>query len=114
MQVVSDDDVEQIVRSKSAIARRFDMIAGYKEFLLAVRSGEDASFGIVGAVSEKLQSQKWVGGAAFSQVNLDRVWLPFLILAALHPDVSCKATDNPFLRHAFAFLFSFACKHRRV
>src|SRR5215467_5420817 len=66
MQIVSDHDVEQIIRSQSAIARRFDVIAGHKEFLLTVRSREDAGFGIIGAVSEKLQSQKRMSGPAFS------------------------------------------------
>ena len=67
---------------KSAIARRFDVIAGYKKFLLAIRSGEDSGLGIIGTVSEKLQSQKRMRSAAFSQVNLDRVRLPFSILRA--------------------------------
>ena len=66
MQIVSDHNVEQIVRSQSAIARRFDVIAGHKEFLLAIKSSEDAGFGIIGAVSKKLQSQKRISGPAFS------------------------------------------------
>jgi hypothetical protein len=66
MQIVPHDDVEQVVRSQSAIARRFHVIAGHKELLLAVRSREDAGSGIIGAVSEKLQSQKRMSGPAFS------------------------------------------------
>ena len=42
VQIVSHHNVEQIVRSQSAIPRRFDVIAGNKKFLLAVRSREDA------------------------------------------------------------------------
>src|SRR5262245_32572750 len=102
MQIVPDHNVKQIVRSKSAIARRFDVIAGHKEFLLAVRSREDASFGVVGAVSEKLQSQKRVSSAAFSQVNFDRVRLPFSILRTHHHKIQSETTDNTFFGQTFA------------
>src|SRR3954468_13382131 len=66
MQVVPHNDVEQIVRSKSAIARRLDVIASYEKFLLTIRSCEDASLRVVISIGKKLQSQKWVSGAAFS------------------------------------------------
>src|SRR6476620_2805031 len=64
MQVVPHHDVEQVVRSKSSIAGRFDMVAGYKEFLLTIRSCEDASLRIVSSIGKKLQSQKRMSGAA--------------------------------------------------
>src|SRR4030095_4030872 len=50
MQVMPHHNVEQVVRSKSPIARRFDVIAGYKEFLLTIRSCEDARLRIVSSV----------------------------------------------------------------
>jgi hypothetical protein len=56
MQVVPHDNVEQVVRSKSPIARRLDVIAGYEEFLLTIRSREDASLRIVSSIGKKLQS----------------------------------------------------------
>ena len=66
MQVVPHDNIEQVVRSKSPIARRFDVVAGHKEFLLTIRSREDPSLRIVGSIGKKLQSQKRMSGAAFS------------------------------------------------
>src|SRR6476660_8319997 len=66
MQVVPHDNIEQVVRSKSPIARRLNMIACYKELLLTIRSREDPSLRIVGSIGKKLQSQKRMSGAAFS------------------------------------------------
>src|SRR6476661_1952712 len=66
MQVVPHDNIEQVVRSKSPIARRLNMIAGYEKFPLTVRSREDAGLRIVSSIGEKLQSQKRMSGAAFS------------------------------------------------
>src|SRR6266550_9216672 len=76
MQVMPHYDVEQIVRSKSPIARRLDVIASHKEFLLAIRSRENTSLRIVSSIGKKLQSQERMSGTAFSQVNLNRVRLP--------------------------------------
>ena len=50
MQIVPHNDVEQVVRSKSPVARRLHVIAGYEKFLLTVRSREDASLRIVSSV----------------------------------------------------------------
>jgi hypothetical protein len=66
MQVMPHDNIEQVVRSKSPIARRLDVIAGYKELLLTIPSGEDASLRVVSSIGKKLQSQKRMCGAAFS------------------------------------------------
>src|SRR6476620_5391552 len=66
MQVVPHDNIEQVVRSKSPIARRLNVIAGYKELLLTIRSREDPSLRIVGSIGKKLQSQNRMSGAAFS------------------------------------------------
>ena len=66
MQVVPHDNIEQVVRSKSPIARRLNVIAGYKELLLTIRSREDPSLRIVSSIGKKLQSQKRMSGAAFS------------------------------------------------
>src|SRR5882724_6042921 len=107
MQVVPHHDVEKIVRSKSSIARRFDVIAGHKEFLLPVRSRENASFRIVGTISEKLQSQKRMSRAAFSQVNLDGVRLPCSILRAHNHKIQGETTDNTFFGQTPAYLCSF-------
>src|SRR5437867_6724378 len=84
VQVMPHNDIEKIVRSQSAIARRFDVVASDKKFLLAIRRREDAGLGIVGAIGKKLQGQKWMSGTAFSQVNLDSIRLPFAILRAHH------------------------------
>jgi hypothetical protein len=66
MQVMPHNDVEQIVWSKSPIARRLDVIAGHKEFLLTIRSREDPSLRIISSIGKKLESQKRMSGAAFS------------------------------------------------
>src|SRR5262245_64380548 len=65
MQFVPHHDVEQVVRSKSPISRRFDVVAGHKEFLLTIRSREDARLSIVNPIGKKLQSQKRMSSAAF-------------------------------------------------
>jgi len=56
MQIVPHDNVEQVVRGKSTIARRLDMIAGHEEFLLTIRSRKDARLRIVSSIGKKLQS----------------------------------------------------------
>src|SRR5882724_80835 len=114
MQVMPNDNVKQVVRSKSPIARRLDVVAGYEEFLLTIRSCEDAYLGIIGAVSEKLQGQKRMSGAAFSQVNLNRVRLPFSVLRAHHYKIQGEATDNTFFGQTFAYLGSFACNEAGI
>src|SRR4030095_12512230 len=65
MQFVPHDNVEQVVWSKSPVARRFDVIAGYEKFLLTIRSREDASLRIVSSIGKKLQSQKRMSRASF-------------------------------------------------
>src|SRR6266513_2658000 len=114
MQVVPDYNVEQIVRSKSSIARLFVVSAGYEKFLLAIGSREDASLRIIGTVGEKLQSQKRVSGAAFSQVNLNRVRLPFPILRAHHHKIQSKTTDNALFCQTSPHLCSFVCNQGSV
>ena len=61
------------------------MIAGHKEFLLAIRSRQDSRFGFIGTFGEKLQSQKRMRGPAFSQVNLDRVPAPIFHSSRAQP-----------------------------
>src|SRR5262245_23561885 len=114
MQVVPHDNVEQVVGSQSAIACRFDVIAGHKEFLLAIRSRKDSRFGIIGAVSEKLQSQKRMRSAAFSQINFDRVWLPFSIFRPHNDEIQSEATNNPLFGQTFAYLCSFLSNNAGV
>src|SRR5262245_11848148 len=104
MQIVPHDNVKQIVRSKSPIARRLDVIAGYEKFLLTIRRRENTSLWIVSSVGKKLQSQKWMSGAAFSQVNLDCVRLPFAIFRAHHHKIQRKAADNAFFGQTPAYL----------
>src|SRR5215467_9438262 len=83
------------------------MIAGDKKFLLTVGSRENAGLGIIHAVGEKLQSQKRMSGAAFSQINLDGVRLPCSILHAHDHKIQSEATNNTFLGQAPAYLCSF-------
>src|SRR5204862_2866142 len=110
----ADDDVEKVVRSKSSISPRFDVIAGYEKLLLAIRRREDASVRIIGTIGEKLQSQKRMSGAAFSQVNLDCVRLPFSILGAHHHKIQGETTDNALFRQTSPHLCSFVCNERKL
>src|SRR5262245_1761357 len=114
MQVVPHNNIKEIVWSQSPIPRRFNVIASHKEFLLAGRSREDAGFGVVGTVSEELQSQKRMSSAAFSQVDFDRVRLPFSVLRPNNHKIQSKPTENAFLGQAFTYLFGFACNQRSV
>ena len=76
MQTSPNDQIEKIVRRESAIVRRFDVIAGDEMFLLSVRREERRLFGVIGSTGQELQSEKRMGGAAFAQVDLDRVSFP--------------------------------------
>src|SRR5215469_2574579 len=84
MQVVPHYDVEKIVRRERPIRRRLDMIAGNKKLLLPIGRSEDRRLRVIGAVGKKLQSQKRMSSAAFSQVNLDGIRLPFSIRTYYH------------------------------
>ena len=49
------DEIEDVIRGESSIARRFDMIAGHEKFLAPVRRDKGAAFRIVNAAGKKLQ-----------------------------------------------------------
>ncbi len=49
------------------------MIARDEEFFLAVRRGEGRACRVVGTGGQELEGKKWMGRAAFAQVDLDRV-----------------------------------------
>src|SRR5438128_3600525 len=76
VQVVTDHNVEKIVWSKCAILRRLNMIAGDKELLLPIWGCEDPGVRVVCSVGKKLQGQKWMSGATFSQINFYGIRLP--------------------------------------
>jgi hypothetical protein len=83
------------------------VVTGDKKFLLPVRSSENRGLRIVGAVGEKLQSQKWMGGSAFSQINLNGVCVPFSIRAH-HHKIQSKASDDSFFGETLANLRRFS------
>src|SRR5260370_20639876 len=113
MQVVPHDNVEKIVRSQSAITRRFNVIAGNKKLLLSIGSSKDRRLRIVCTVSEKLQSQKGMSCSAFSQIDLDGVRVPFSIRAH-HDKIQSEASDNSFFCETLAHLCCFPRDQRIV
>src|SRR6266487_6858680 len=113
MQIVPHHDVEKIVRSQCAIRGRLDMVAGNKEFLLPIWSFEDRGLRIVCSVGKKLQSQKWMSGPAFSQINLDGVRVP-LSIQAYHHKIQSETPYHSFLRETSAYLGSLPGDQRSV
>src|SRR5438552_15463187 len=97
VQLVAHHDIEKIVWSKRAIRRRLDVIAGDKKLFLPIWGCEDRGLRIVGSVGEKLQGQKGMSGAAFSQVNLDGVRLPFSV-GPYHHKIQGETPDDSFVR----------------
>src|SRR5947199_365020 len=113
VQVVPHHDVKKIVGRQGAILGRLDVVAGDKKLLPAIRSCEDRRLRIVGAVGEKLQGQKRMSCAAFSQVNLDGIRLPFSVGAYNHK-IQSETPYHSFLRQTPADLGSFPGNQRSV
>ena len=96
MQTAADDEIEKIVRRITAIERRLEMIARDEELFAPVRRSKGCAGRIVSTAGQKLQGEKWVGGAAFTQIDFDRVGLPGCALVrARHDEIECEATDDP-------------------
>ena len=55
VQAAPNDEIEDIIRGESFIARRFEMIARHEKFLAPVRRDKGTVFGIVNTAGEKLQ-----------------------------------------------------------
>ncbi len=72
------------------------MIARNEKFLLSVRRSEDRAFRIIGSAGQKLQSEKWMGGAAFAQIDFDGIRLPVRGLAGARYDkIEREASITP-------------------
>ena len=114
VQVVPDDYIEKIVRSKCAIRGRLDVVAGNKKLLLPIWGREYPGVRIVCSVGKKLQSQKWMSGPAFSQVNLDGIRLPFSMFPRHDHKIQSETTYDPFVRQTPAYLGSLPGDQRGV
>src|SRR6266513_686892 len=104
VQVVPDDNVEEIVRSQSSIMRRLDVIAGDEKLLLSAGSSKDRGLRIVCTVSKKLQSQKGMSRSAFSQIDLDGIWVPLSVARTHHYKIQNEPSDDAFSRKTLANL----------
>ena len=89
------------------------MVTGDEEFLLPIRGCKDPSVGIIGSIGKKLQGQKWMCGAAFSQIDLNGVRLPFSV-GAHHHKIQSETPYHSFLRQTSAYLGSFPGDQRSV
>ena len=76
VEAAPNDEIEDIIRRESSIARRFEMIAGDEKFSAPVRRDEGGAFRIVNASGQKLQSQERMSGSTFPQIDLDGVGFP--------------------------------------
>src|SRR5206468_11409184 len=103
VQAMTHNYIKKIVRRQSTITWRFNVIARNKKLLLSVGSSKDCRLRIVSTVSKKLQSQKRMSRPAFSQIDLDGVWLP-LSVRAHHDKIQSEASDNSFSRETTANL----------
>src|SRR5262245_37252148 len=70
------------------------MVARDEVFRLAARCTEDPGFGVVRAVGQKLQREKWVRRPALSQVDLNRVDLPLVVVVEHCDEVERKASED--------------------
>ncbi len=71
-----------------------------KHFDFAARRDERAVLRIVGAVGQELQRQERMRGAAFAQVDLDRVDLPRAAIVAHGDEVHGEAAEHALLPSA--------------
>src|SRR6266702_923777 len=106
VQAVPHHNIEEIVRRQSAIERRLHVIAGNKKLLLSVGGSKDRRLRIVCTVSEKLQSQKGMSRSAFSQIDLDRIRVPFSVRAHYYK-IQSEAPDDSFFSKTIANLRRF-------
>ena len=70
------------------------MIACDEKFFLSVRRSESCALRIIGSAGEELQSKKRMSGAAFAQINLDRIRLPGAAFACARDDKIERETSN--------------------
>ena len=96
MEPVAADDVEQVIGGEDPVGRRLDVIAGDVTFFGAQGRHEDPGLGLVTAFGQVLEGQEWGRGAAFAQVNLDGVGLPFAAVRLDGDEVDGEAADHPF------------------
>src|SRR6266516_4337307 len=82
------------------------MVAGDKKLLPPIRRCEDRGVGIVSSIGKKLQGQKRMSSAAFSQINLDGIRLPFSIRAH-HHKIQSETAYHAFLCETPAYLGGF-------
>src|SRR5215470_10673763 len=107
VQVVPLNYIERIIWCQGSITRRSNMITSNKELLPPIRRCEDGRLRVVSAVGEKLQSEKRMSGAAFSQIDLDGVGIPFPVLRPHHDKIQSEASDDSFFSETIAHLCCF-------
>ncbi len=88
------DEIEDIIRRESSIARRFEMIAGHEKFLAPVRRDEASAFRIVSAAAKKLQSQERMRCSALPQIDLDRIGFPLVRVVRARDDKINRETPD--------------------
>src|SRR6185295_2301708 len=90
------------------------MITRDEALNLSTRRGEDSGFGIVRSISKELQSKKWMGRAAFTQIDLDSIRSPFPRLRTNHNKIDRKPSEHSFGCQALADLHCFFRNQTRV
>ncbi len=85
-----------------------------KHFDFAARRDERAVLRIVGAVGQELQRQERMRGAAFAQVDLDRVDLPRAAIVAHGDEVDGEAAEHALLHQPASDLDGLAHDRRPV
>ena len=95
VQSTPNDQIEEIVRRESSIARRFNMVARDQKFLISIRRGEGGAFRIVSAAGKKLQRQKRMRCSALSQIDLDGVGFPgSRFVRARDDEIDCETAND--------------------
>jgi hypothetical protein len=113
VQAVPHDNIKKVIRSQSSITRRLNVIARNKKLLLSAGSSKDRRLRVVCTVSKKLKSQKGMSRSAFSQIDLDGVWVPFSVRAN-HHKIQSEASDNSFFCQTLANLCRFPRDQRSI
>src|SRR5947207_12464552 len=89
------------------------MVAGHETLLMTERRAKDAMVRVVCAISQELQSQEGMCGAALAEIDFNRIGLPFVLFP--HRDkVDGETPDHAFARQTRADFRCFAHDCTRV
>ena len=97
VQIISDGDVNEIVRCQPPIFLRFEIVRGVIAARVTCRRQEFARFWIISAIRQELQHEKGMSCAPFPQVYFDGHMTPSITLFDRN-EIDAEAAKNAFVR----------------